>query len=78
MSEKIKDEVMKQFDAGFLAITSYPRWVANVVPVPKKDRKVRMRVDYRDLNMASPKDISLYLILMSWSITLLSIKSSLS
>ena len=33
MSEKIKAEVMKQFDAGFLAVTSYPQWVANVFPV---------------------------------------------
>ncbi|KAI5392493.1 hypothetical protein KIW84_077045 [Lathyrus oleraceus] len=40
MSEKIKAEVMKQFNAGFLAVTSYPQWVANVVPVPKKDGKV--------------------------------------
>ena len=56
MSEKIKAEVTKQFDAGFLAVTSYPQWVTNVVPVPKKDRKVRMCVDYRDLNRASPKD----------------------
>ena len=55
-AEKIKAEVMKQFDAGFLAVTSYSQWVANVVPVPKKDRKVRMCVDYRDLNKASPKD----------------------
>ena len=30
MSEKIKAEVMKPFDAGFLAVTSYPQWVANV------------------------------------------------
>src|ERR1043165_6884696 len=30
MSEKIKAEVMKQFNAGFLAVTSYPQWVANV------------------------------------------------
>ena len=47
---------MKQFDARFLAVTSYPQWVSNVVPVTKKDGKVRMCVDYRDLNRASPKD----------------------
>ena len=40
MSEKIKAEVMKQFDAGFLVVTSYLQWVANVVPVPKKDGKI--------------------------------------
>ena len=50
MSLKIKEEVRKQFDAGFLAVARYPEWVANIVPVPKKDDKVRMCVDYRDLN----------------------------
>ena len=45
MLEKIKEEVMKSFDAGFLAITSYPHWVANIVPIPKKDGKVRIYVD---------------------------------
>jgi len=56
MSLKIKEEVQKQFDAGFLAVAKYPQWVANIVPVPKKDGKVWMCVDYRDLNHASPKD----------------------
>ncbi|WJX29971.1 hypothetical protein P8452_18558 [Trifolium repens] len=56
MALKIREEVKKQFDAGFLAVAKYPQWVANIVPVPKKDDKVRMCVDYRDLNWARPKD----------------------
>ena len=34
ISEKIKAEVMKQFNVGFLAVTSYPQWFANIVMEP--------------------------------------------
>ena len=37
-------------------MVEYPEWLANVVPVPKKDDKVRVCVNFRDLNKASPKD----------------------
>ena len=53
---KIKEEVEKEYNAGFLRVVNYLEWLANVVLVPKKDGKVGMCVDFRDLNKASPKD----------------------
>ena len=37
-------------------MVSYPEWLANAVPLSKKDGKVRMSVDFQDLNKASPRD----------------------
>ena len=42
MPLKIKEEVKKKFDADFLAVARYPEWVATIVPVLKKDKKMQM------------------------------------
>ena len=52
----MKDEIQKQLNLGFISVVEYPEWLANVVPIPKNDGKVRVCVDFKDLNKASPKD----------------------
>ena len=37
-------------------MVQYPKWFANVIPVSKKDDKVRVFMDFRNLNKGSPKD----------------------
>ena len=53
---KIKEEVRKLLEVGFIEVSNYPDWVTNVVPVIKKNGKVRVCVDFCDLNKATPKD----------------------
>ncbi|KAI4312510.1 hypothetical protein MLD38_037317 [Melastoma candidum] len=52
----IKEEVDKLLKVNFIKVACYPQWVANIVPVMKKNGKVRVCADYRDMNKASPKD----------------------
>jgi hypothetical protein len=42
--------------AGFIREVYYPRWLANVVMVKKKNGKWRMCTDFTDLNKYCSKD----------------------
>ena len=53
---KIKEEVTKQLKVGFIKPVHQAKWIVNVVPIPKKDGKIRMCVDFKDLNKAYPKE----------------------
>ena len=53
---KVKNEIAEKLEANFIEPIAYPKWLTNIVPAPKKDGKVRMCVDYWDLNEACPKD----------------------
>ena len=54
--EAIEAEVHKLITCGFIQEEQHPDWVANIVPVLKKNRKIHVCIDYRDRNAACPKD----------------------
>nr|AAM08865.1 Putative retroelement [Oryza sativa Japonica Group] len=56
MLEAVKAEVARLYDADFIRPCRYAEWVSNMVPVIKKNGKVRVCIDFRDLNKATLKD----------------------
>ena len=52
----IKAEVDNLLKVGFIREIKYPKWLSNVVVVPKKGGKWRVCIDFTDLNNACPKD----------------------
>ena len=55
--DRIKEEVDRLLKAKFIRPCRYADWVSNIVPVEKKNTgNIRICVDFRDLNKATPKD----------------------
>ncbi|KAL6208662.1 hypothetical protein ACLB2K_019609 [Fragaria x ananassa] len=53
---QIKQEIEKLLACGFIKSIKHPTWLANIVPLKKKNGQVRICIDYRDLNKVCPKD----------------------
>jgi hypothetical protein len=54
---RVKEEVEWLLQARFIQPCRYADWVSNIVPVEKKNTgKIRICVDFRNLNRATPKD----------------------
>jgi hypothetical protein len=51
-----KAEVQRLLDANIIREVKNSEWLANVVLVPKKNGKMRMSIDFTDLNKACKKD----------------------
>jgi len=54
--EAIGIEVHKLIECGFIREEQHLGWVTNIVPVLKRNRKIKVCIDFRDLNAACPKD----------------------
>jgi hypothetical protein len=52
----VEDEVQRLQDAKVIREVKYPVWLANTVPMKKKNGKWRMCVDFTDLNKECKKD----------------------
>ena len=54
--QKVKEEIHRLLKAGFIRTAKYVEWRSNIVPVVKKNGKMRVCIDFRNLNLATPKD----------------------
>jgi hypothetical protein len=50
----IKAEITRLIEAKFIRQCCYAEWISNVVPVYKKNGKLRVCIDFRNLNRATP------------------------
>jgi len=53
---KIKEGIENLLKSKFIRTASDVDWLANIVPVKKKNGTIRVCIDFRDLNHATPKD----------------------
>ncbi|XP_059630454.1 uncharacterized protein LOC132273511 [Cornus florida] len=53
---KVKEEIKRLHKAGFIRTARYVDWISNIVPVIKKNGKLRVCVDLWNINLITSKD----------------------
>ena len=53
----MEEEIEKLLKAKFIIPIRYVQWLANIALVIKKNGKVRVCIDFKDLNDVTPKDM---------------------
>ena len=53
---KEKEDIKRLLQAGFIRPVRYVEWLSNIVLVLKKNSKLCVSIDFRNLNIATPKD----------------------
>ena len=59
---KVKEEIKKLLKAKFIRPARYAQWLVNIVHIVKKNEKLSVCINFRDLNTATPKDVHVILI----------------
>jgi hypothetical protein len=55
--DRIKEKIDRLLKDNFIRPCRYAEWISNIVPVEKKGSdKIRVCIDFRNLNRATPKD----------------------
>ena len=52
----VEKEIKKLFEEKIIVALRFSRWVANLVPVRKKNGEIRICIDFKNLNIVSLKD----------------------
>jgi hypothetical protein len=54
--DRVKEEVERLLDVGFIRPCQHAEWVSNIIPVKNKNTdKIRVCIDFCNLNKATPK-----------------------
>lgn len=52
--QKVNEEIDRLLSVGFIKQVEYPKWIFNIVAVPKKNGQIRVCINFTNLNKTCP------------------------